>query len=196
MRSRVAADATVEDDVVIGDGTTIWGLAHVRRGAVLGEGCIIGRQAFIDAGVVLGDNCKVQNNVLAYAPAVIEDGVFLGPACVLTNDRHPRAINPDGTRKDAADWEPAGVTIRRGAAIGAGAVIVAGVEVGAWALVAAGAVVVSDVPAFGLVGGNPARPLGWVGHAGVRLQDLGDGSWRCPVRGDVFELVDGALRPT
>ena len=91
----------------------------MREDAVLGENCIVGRGAYIGTGVVMGDNCKVQNYALVYEPAHLGDGVFIGPAVVLTNDTYPRAINPDGTLKSAHDWEPVGVTIERGASIGA-----------------------------------------------------------------------------
>ncbi|GAA4485899.1 hypothetical protein GCM10023171_20950 [Microbacterium panaciterrae] len=106
-------------DAVIGDGSSIWHLAQVRERAQLGVNCIVGRGAYIGTGVVMGDNCKVQNYALVYEPARLGDGVFIGPAVVLTNDTYPRAINADGTIKSAHDWEPVGVTIEKGAAIGA-----------------------------------------------------------------------------
>jgi len=191
---RILPSADVSDEAVIGDGTSIWHLAQVREEAQLGANCIIGRGAYIGTGVVLGDNCKVQNYALVYEPAVLEDGVFIGPAAVLTNDTYPRAINPDGTQKSAHDWVPVGVTIRRGAAIGARAVCVAPVTIGAWATVAAGAVVVKDVPDYALMVGVPARQIGWVGKAGVRLVpgDL-EGEWRCPATGAVYVEWQGHL---
>lgn len=128
----------------------------------------------------MGDNCKVQNYALVYEPARIGSGVFIGPAVVFTNDHNPRAVNPDGSPKSADDWHPVGVTVGDGAAVGARAVCVAPVRIGRWALVAAGAVVVGDVPDFGLVAGVPARRIGWVGHAGHRLEPLGEGLWVCP----------------
>ena len=69
---------------------------------MLGENCIVGRGAYIGTGVVMGDNCKVQNYALVYEPARLGDGVFIGPAVVLTNDTYPRAVNPDGSLKSAA----------------------------------------------------------------------------------------------
>ena len=143
--ARISASADIEPGASVGPGTFVWDLALLRAGCRVGTGCIIGRNAFLDAGVIVGDHCKLQNNVLIYAPAVIESGVFIGPAVVLTNDRYPRAVNPDGRPKDAGDWTPIGVTVERGASIGAAAVIVGGVRVGAWAMVAAGAVVSADV---------------------------------------------------
>ena len=190
---RIVDSADVADNAQIGAGSSVWHLAQVREDAVLGENCIVGRGAYIGTGVQMGDNCKVQNYALVYEPAKLADGVFIGPAVVLTNDTYPRAVNPDGSLKSAHDWEPVGVTIGRGAAIGARATCVAPVTIGEWATVAAGAVVVKDVPAFALVAGVPAKRIGWVGRAGVRLVQDGD-RWVCPETGDAFVETDGALR--
>ncbi len=191
---RVVESADVSPDARIGDGSSVWHLAQIRENAQLGENCVIGRGAYIGSGVVLGDNCKVQNYALVYEPARLADGVFIGPAVVLTNDTYPRAINPDGSLKSAHDWEPVGVTIHRGASIGARATCVAPVTIGEWATVAAGAVVVKDVPAYALVAGVPARRIGWVGTAGVPLRESEPGVWRCPTTGDTYLEDDGLLR--
>ena len=180
-------------DAVIGDGSKIWHLAQVRESAHLGAECIVGRGAYIGSGVRVGERCKIQNYALVYEPAVLEDGVFVGPAVVFTNDTHPRAVTPDGTLKSADEWEAVGVTVRQGASIGARSVCVAPVEVGRWALVAAGSVVVNDVPDFALVAGVPARRIGWVGRAGVRLLPDGD-EWVCPQTGERYAEADGTLR--
>jgi UDP-2-acetamido-3-amino-2,3-dideoxy-glucuronate N-acetyltransferase len=191
---RIVDTADVSPAATIGEGSSIWHLAQVREHAVLGRDCIVGRGAYIGTGVVLGDNCKVQNYALVYEPARLADGVFIGPAVVLTNDTYPRAINADGTLKSAHDWEPVGVTIEQGASIGARATCVAPVTIGAWATVAAGAVVVKDVPAHALVVGVPARRIGWVGKAGVPLT-AGDreGVWICPQTGERYIEADGRL---
>ena len=178
---------TVGDRALIGMG------AVVLNRAVIGADCIVGRGAYIGTGVRVGDRCKIQNYALVYEPAVLEDGVFVGPAVVFTNDTHPRAVTPDGTLKSADEWEAVGVTVRQGASIGARSVCVAPVEVGRWALVAAGSVVVKDVPDFALVAGVPARRIGWVGRAGVRLVADGD-QWVCPQTGERYAEADGTLR--
>lgn len=177
--SGVQPNADVADDADLGDGTRVWHLAQIREDAVLGANCTIGRGAYVGSGVRMGANCKVQNYALVYEPAVLEDGVFVGPAAVLTNDQFPRAVTPDGERKIPDDWERVGVTVRRGASIGAGAICVAPLTIGEWALIAAGAVVVDDVPAFALMAGVPARRVGWVGQGGWPLQSDGRGSWHC-----------------
>ena len=182
----VHVGAEVAEDVVLGDGTIVWPLAQIREGARLGAGCIIGRGAYVGSGVVMGDNCKLQNYALVYEPAVLEDGVFVGPAVVFTNDHYPRSVDPDGTLKRGDDWEAVGVTVRRGASIGARAVCVAPVTIGRWALVAAGSVVTKDVPDYALVAGVPARRIRWVGRAGVPLEPVGEGTWKCPQTGDLY----------
>ncbi|GAA5147459.1 acyltransferase [Microbacterium pseudoresistens] len=190
---RIAESADVAADAELGPGTSVWHLAQVREGAVLGDNCVVGRGAYIGTGVQLGDNCKVQNYALVYEPAELADGVFIGPAVVLTNDTYPRAVNVDGTIKSAHDWTPVGVTIGRGASIGARATCVAPVTIGEWATVAAGSVVVKDVPAFALVAGVPAKRMGWVGEAGVPLKPSSEGIWICPVSGARFREHDDTL---
>lgn len=189
----VAATADVAGSARIGEGTRIWHLAQVQEGAVLGRSCVVGRGACIGPGVTIGDNVKIQNYALVYAPATLEDGVFVGPAAVLTNDTHPRSVDGEGRLKTGADWTPVGVTVREGASLGARSVCVAPVVVGRWAMVGAGAVVVSDVANHALVVGVPARRIGWVGRAGVPLQREDGGRWRCPRTGELYQETDGVL---
>lgn len=186
MAARIAPSADVDPSAEVGEGSSVWHLAQVREHAVLGAQCVVGRGAYIGSGVVLGAGCKVQNYALVYEPAVLGDGVFVGPAAVLTNDQYPRAVNPDLTPKSTSDWVAVGVTVGEGASIGARAVCVAPVHVGRWALVAAGSVVVRDVPDFALVAGAPARRLRWVGRAGVPLEAEGEGVFRCPRTGERY----------
>ncbi|MCU0265126.1 MAG: acetyltransferase [Actinomycetia bacterium] len=183
---RVHPSADVDERAQLGEGTSVWHLAQVREGAVLGRSCIVGRGAYVGPGVSMGDHCKLQNYALVYEPAVLESGVFVGPAAVFTNDHYPRAVSPDGSLKSASDWEPVGVTCREGSSIGARAVCVAPVTIGRWAMVAAGSVVVRDVPDFALVAGVPARFVRWVGRAGVPLEDVGGGRFRCPSTGQEY----------
>lgn len=188
-----APTADVSDQAQLGAACEVWHLAQVREGAVLGRNCIVGRGAYIGAGVQVGDNVKIQNYALVYEPAVLGDGVFIGPAVVLTNDHYPRSVNPDGTPKSSSDWEPVGVTVLQGASLGARSVCVAPVTIGRWALVAAGATVIRDVPDFALMVGAPARRIGWVGRAGVPLVP-GDepDSWVCPKTGAKYQQTDAA----
>lgn len=184
--ARILPSADVDPTAVIGDGSSIWHLAQIRDGVTLGRNCIIGRGAYVGSGVTMGENCKVQNYALVYEPAVIGNGVFIGPAAVLTNDQFPRAVNTDMSLKSGSDWDAVGVTIKDGASIGARAVAIAPVTIGRWALVAAGAVVTNDVPDFALVAGVPAKRIRWVGKAGVPLESAGENHFRCPVDNSLY----------
>ena len=180
--------AEVAPDVDVDPSTFIWQLAHVRESVRIGRDVVIGRCAYVGPGVSIGDRVKIQNYALIYEPAVVADGVFIGPAVVFTNDRYPRAVNPDGSKKSAADWVPVGVNVLSGASIGARAVCVAPVTIGRWSLVAAGSVVTADVADYAVVAGSPARRIGWVGPAGeplVAVEDSPD-TYACPRTGARF----------
>ncbi len=192
---RIQESADVAESAKIGEGSSVWHLAQVREDAQLGENCIVGRGAYVGTGVHMGDNCKLQNYALVYEPAHLEEGVFVGPAAVFTNDHYPRSIDPDGKLKRGDDWEAVGVTCKTGSSIGARAVCVAPVTIGRWAMVAAGSVVISDVPDFALVAGVPARRIRWVGKAGVPLEETDDpNTFVCPETGSKYILEDETLR--
>ncbi len=180
----VHESAYVDDGVEIGAGTKVWHFSHILPGSRIGEGCSIGQNVMIGPSVTVGRDCKIQNNVSLYAGVALEDGVFCGPSCVFTNVINPRA---EISRKD----EFKTTLVRRGATIGANATIVCGVTLGAYCFVGAGAVVTKDVPDFALVAGVPARRIGWMSRAGVRLgSDL-----VCPREGVRYESVAaGSLR--
>ncbi|MDP8931474.1 MAG: N-acetyltransferase [Actinomycetota bacterium] len=193
MQTRIMPSADVDKRAHIGADTTVWHLAQVREHARLGRGCIVGRGAYVDAGVHIGDHVKLQNYALVYAPARLDDGVFIGPAAILTNDSYPRSISPDGGLKRGEDWQARGVSVGQGAAVGARAVVLGGVSIGRWAMIGAGAVVTHDVTEHALVVGTPARQVGWVGPAGVPLTEDGPGCWRCPQTGSRYLESDGRL---
>lgn len=192
----IQATADVDERAVLGAGTTVWHLAQIREDARLGRDCIIGRGAYVGPGVIIGNQVKLQNYALVYEPALLEDSVFIGPAAVLTNDQFPRSVDMTGNLKRPGDWEASGVVVREGASVGARAVILPGRLVGRWALIAAGAVVTRDIPDFALAVGMPARRVGWVGRAGVRLIRAGEGLWRCPQTGEQYAESAGRLQVT
>jgi UDP-2-acetamido-3-amino-2,3-dideoxy-glucuronate N-acetyltransferase len=164
--------AEVSPDAEIGAGTRVWHQAQVRERARLGADCMVGKGAYIDAGVQIGDKVRIQNGAFVYHGCTLEDGVFIGPRACLTNDKRPRAINPDGSAKGPDDWEVGRIVVRQGASIGAGAIVVPDATIGRFAMVAAGAVVTKDVPAHGLVVGVPARLIGFVCVCAEKLSGL------------------------
>jgi acetyltransferase-like isoleucine patch superfamily enzyme len=186
---RVHPSAEVSERASIGAGASIWHQAQVREGASIGEGCIIGKGVYVGADVSIGKNCKVQNYSCVYEGNTLEDGVFVGPEVVFTNDRYPRAINPDGSLKAASDWELEGTLVRYGAAVGSRSVILPGLTIGRWALIAAGSVVTKSVPDHAIVAGNPARQRGWVCVCAHPLSD----QLICPECGKKYQRTDSGL---
>jgi acetyltransferase-like isoleucine patch superfamily enzyme len=187
--ARIHPTAEVAEGARIGPGTSIWNQAQVRAGARIGAGCIIGKNVYVDTDVVIGDRCKVQNNVSLYHGVTIEDGVFIGPHVCFTNDKVPRAVNPDGSLKTDDDWDVGPILVRGGAAVGANSTVLPGVTIGRWALVGSGSVVTRDVADHELVVGNPARRIGSACWCGQPLRDADDGSpfaGRCPRCGRLF----------
>jgi acetyltransferase-like isoleucine patch superfamily enzyme len=193
--TRVHPTAEVADSAELGPNCRIWHQAQVRERAHLGANCIVGKGAYIDFDVRIGDNVKIQNRASVYHGTTLEDGVFVGPHVIFTNDKLPRAVTPDGHLKTDDDWVVGRILVRHGAAVGAGAIILPGVTVGRWALVGAGALVTRDVPDHGIVIGNPARLVGYACPCGHRLADVGSTPGRrlmiCPSCGREVDLVVG-----
>lgn len=162
--------AEVSEQAQIGQDTRVWHHAQIREKARVGSNCIIGKGVYVDREVIIGNNVKIQNGASLYHGVTLEDGVFIGPGACLTNDKHPRAITPAGELKEDEDWQVESIAVKRGASVGAGAVILPGVVIGRFSMVGAGAVVTKDVPDHGLVQGNPARLVGYVCACGKALR--------------------------
>ncbi len=152
----------LEDGVVIGDETKIWHFTHIRNDVTIGKRCILGNYIYIDSGVSIGDETKIQNYVPIYHGVELEEGVFLGPNSLTTNDMVPRARTEAGGIKGERDWQVSSIYISRDVSIGAGAVIRPGVKIGEKALIGAGAVVIKDVPPGAVVVGNPGKIIKYV----------------------------------
>ena len=174
--ARIHPSAEVSPEALLGSGTSVWNQAQVRERARIGSDCVIGKNVYVDVDVVIGDGVKVQNNVSLFHGVTVEDGVFIGPHVCFTNDRLPRAINPDGSVKADADWEVSPTLVRRGAALGANSTILPGITIGRWAMVGSGSVVTRDVADHELVAGNPARRMGSACACGEPLRDGADGA--------------------
>lgn len=200
MAVRIHPSSNVSDKATIGDGSQIWLFCQIRDNAQLGKNCILGKGVYVDNDVCIGSNVKIQNNVSVFVGVTIEDGVFVGPHVCFTNDKLPRAVNPDMSLKSAHDWKVTPTLVKAGAAIGANATIVCGVTVGRWSMVAAGSVVSRDVPAHALVRGNPARVVGWVCACGQRVDfdEAGRGACACgqelTKNGDDVRVVERTTR--
>lgn len=185
----VHESAYVDQGAVIGQGTKIWHFSHIHCGARIGSNCNFGQNTNVANDVVIGNNVKVQNNVSIYTGTTIEDDVFLGPSCVLTN-----VTNPRSQVKRHSLYEK--TLIRRGATIGANATVVCGITIGRYAFIAAGAVVTRDVPDYTLMIGSPAKACGWMSRHGHRLSHPDtEGVYTCPESGLRYQKTQtGTLR--
>lgn len=154
----ISKHSIIDEGAIIGSNTSVWHFTHVRSTAVIGDNSTIGSHCYIDSEVSIGNNCKVQSASLIYHPAKIGDGVFIGPGCRIINDKNPKAVNEDGRKLTDSDWNCEGVIIEDRASIGTGSIIMPGVTVGRGAIVGAGSIVTSDVAPFSVVFGSPARP--------------------------------------
>ena len=151
----------VDDGARIGKGTKIWHFSHIMK-CTIGQNCNFGQNTHVAIDVVIGNNVKVQNNVSIYTGTIIEDDVFLGPSCVLTNVLNPRSqVNRHNVYEKTV--------IKKGATVGANATIVCGIELGRYCFIAAGAVVTKNVPDYALMTGVPARQVGWMSRHGIKL---------------------------
>lgn len=180
--------AYIDEPVQIGAGSKIWHFCHVSKNTIIGENCVFGQNVFIAEGVSIGNRVKVQNNVSIYKGCEIEDEVFLGPSCVLTNVTNPRSqVNRHSLYEKTL--------FRRGSTIGANATIVCGIKIGRYAFIGAGTVVTKDVPDYALILGNPGRQKGWMSRHGHLLKHPDeDGVMKCPESGFRYQLNNNTLK--
>lgn len=154
--------ACIDEGAVIGSGTRIWHFCHIMPDSIIGENCNFGQNVVVSPDCVIGNNVKIQNNVSVYSGVVIEDDVFCGPSMVFTN-----VINPRSHVNRKTEYQK--TLVKKGASIGANATIVCGNTIGQYAFVGAGTVVITDIPDYGMVVGNPAKLIGFVCNCGERL---------------------------
>ncbi len=179
---KIHESAYVDEPVQIGQGTKIWHFCHVSSGVEIGENCVFGQNVFVGNDIKIGSRVKVQNNVSIYTGCELEDEVFLGPSCVLTNVTNPRSqVNRHSLYEKTL--------FRRGATVGANATVVPGITIGRYAFIGAGAVVTKDVPDYALMLGNPAKQKGWMSrHGHVLSKKDSDGNFICPESGFRYRL--------
>lgn len=179
--------AWIDEPVKIGEGTKIWHFCHISGGSEIGKECVFGQNVFVANDVKIGNRVKVQNNVSIYTGCELEDEVFLGPSCVLTNVTNPRSqVN----RRSIYEH----THFKRGCSIGANATIVCGITIGFYAFIGAGAVVTKDVPDYALIVGNPGRQKGWMSRHGHLLKNPDENQiMQCPESGFRYKLLDNKL---
>jgi acetyltransferase-like isoleucine patch superfamily enzyme len=151
----------IADTVRLGKNVKIFHPALVNLyGCTIGSDTKIGAFVEIQKNAVIGGRCKISSHTFICEGVTIEDEVFVGHGVMFTNDRFPRAANPDGSLQTEADWSVEPTRVRRRASLGSNVTVIAGVTIGERALVGAGAVVTKDVPDFAIVAGVPARVVG------------------------------------
>jgi acetyltransferase-like isoleucine patch superfamily enzyme len=164
----VGSYQVIADDVTLGERVRLSSFINLY-GCDIGDDTTIGAFVEIQRGAKIGARCKVSSHSFVCEGVTIEDECFIGHGVMFTNDRIPRATSAGGNLQTANDWSLLTTTVRFGASIGSGAVIMGGIEIGPRALVGAGAVVTRDVPPGMLAVGVPARIVGPVSDVGVDL---------------------------
>jgi UDP-2-acetamido-3-amino-2,3-dideoxy-glucuronate N-acetyltransferase len=182
----VHPSAVVDEPCEIGQGTKIWHFSHIMKNVKIGERCIFGQNCHVAESVIIGKSVKVQNNVSIYTGTVIEDYVFLGPSCVLTNVTNPRSEINRHTLYEKT-------LIKKGATIGANATVVCGVSIGMYAFIAAGSVVAKNIPDYALVVGIPGKVAGFMSRHGHKLQFDKNGIAVCAESGLRYQLKGGEV---
>ncbi len=187
MKATIHESSYIDENVALGEDTKVWHFNHILSGTVIGERCSFGQNCVVGPNVLIGSGVKVQNNVSVYEGVEVQDDVFLGPSMVFTNVINPRSFI---VRKE----EFKKTLLKKGCSIGANATIICGVTIGRFALIGAGAVIQKSVPDFGLMVGVPAKQIGWVSKAGIRLILDENGFGVCPTDSSRYCLENGKLK--
>lgn len=186
---KVHPTAVVDDNVIIGNGSSVWHFSHIQSGARIGEKCTLGQNVNVASNVMIGNYCKIQNNVSVYEGVTLEDYVFCGPSMVFTNILLPKCKYPQRGAEFYTN-----TLVKEGASIGANATIVCGTTLGRHCLIGAGTVVTKDVPDFALMTGNPGRVIGWVSEAGIKLDFDKEGFAYCERSGKKYKFENGIVK--
>lgn len=188
MEYFVHESSYVDEGCKIGKNTKIWHFSHIQKGTEIGENCSFGQNVNVGNNVKIGNNCKIQNNVSIYEGVELEDYVFCGPSMVFTNVLNPRCKYPQrGTEFYSK------TLIKEGASIGANATIVCGNDLGKHCFIAAGSVVTKDVPDYAMMVGVPARIVGWVSEAGVRMNFDENNEFKCEKSNKKYRFINNKV---
>ncbi len=195
--ARIHPTAIIEENVTLGEGTSIWDNVHIRHGATIGDECIVGEKSYIAYDVKIGNRVKINAMVYICAEVTIEDGVMISASTTFTNDRFPRATFPDlkSLRPSEPDEHTLATLVREGSTIGAGCIIGNDLEIGRWAMIGMGSIVTKTVPDFHLVLGSPARSVGAVCKCGLlfhKFTDGDNGSYNCEC-GLEYQITDRSV---
>jgi acetyltransferase-like isoleucine patch superfamily enzyme len=161
---KIHPTAIIEDNVSLGEGTSVWDNVHIRRDTTIGGNCIVGEKTYIAYGVQIGNGVKINSFVYICNGVTVEDQVMISAGTVFTNDVLPRAFDVDGKSVKTSDptEETLETSVGQGATIGANCTIGPGIQIGEYAMIGMGSVVTRDVAPYHLVYGNPARSCGLV----------------------------------
>ncbi len=184
MTVRIHPSAIIEENVSIGEGSSIWDNVHIRHSTQIGEECIVGEKTYIAYGVKIGDRVKINAFVYICNAVTIEDGVMISAGTIFTNDRFPRATTSDlkHLRPSDPDEHTLPTLVQAGATIGAGCTIGNDLTIGRFAMIGMGSLVTKSVPEFHLAIGHPAKSVGCVCRCGQLLM-------RFPIDVTAKELV-------
>ena len=183
-KAYVHPTAIVEKTAKIGAGTNVWHFVHIREDAEIGQECVLGHSVYVGKDAKIGNHVKLENRATIYQGVTIEDNVFVGPHVTFTNDLYPRS--------HSTDWKITPTLVKKGASIGASAVIICGITIGDHAMIGAGSIVTKDIPPHALAYGNPAKIKGFVCRCG-RTLTKGEEShqrilMRCPSCNEKYEI--------
>lgn len=153
----ISPNSIIENINNIGIDTDVWHFTHIRDSAVIGSNCTIGSHCYIDKDVSIGKNCKIQSGCLIYHPAKIGNYVFIGPRCIIINDKYPKATKDNGDKLTDDDWLCQGVIIEDFVSIGAGSIIMPGITIGHHSMIGAGSLVTKNIPPYTKIFGHPVK---------------------------------------
>ena len=161
--------ALIEPGVEIGPDSSVWDNVHIRRNTRIGRNCIVGEKTHISYDVRIGNLVKINAFVYICTAVTIEDGVMVAAGCIFTNDRYPRATEPEllSLRTSDPDESTMPTVVRTGASLGAASIIGCNLTIGRFALIGMGSLVTRPVDDFHMVLGHPARVVGYVCRCGI-----------------------------